>query len=236
MQAEYRIGHERFPSHARVAYLMAMVAPTCALVLGFLRNLDSPWLRAACSGGLALALCLHSVIRMHRTPQNLSRIARRLVAESDTWFPYFFVVIQSIVASLIMVFVWFSVTTLALTLPSHVHVLLLALALLLPFRRYAQARIMQGVVSGYDRRAEYYRGLWHVLAAYIFTHVFMAITAYDVLDRPHENIHWQTTLWVPAVLYMLFAVIIMLARLKNIAAVTSTRSGSGRQADTIDQF
>jgi len=232
---EYRIKHERFPTHASVAYLMSMVTPACAVVLSVLRNLNNLWIWGACSGGLALALCLHSAISMHRAPQKLSRPGRLLVERSDAWFPYFFVVIQSIIASLIVAFVWFSLTTLALPVPVSVHAAMILLVLLVPFRRYAEARMIGGLVTAYDRRFEYLRGAWHVLVTFIITHVFMAITAYDVMDRPHDNIHWQTTLWVPAILYMLFALIMMLARLKN-PGRTGSSDATIREPEQPDRF
>lgn len=235
--SEYRITHERFPTHARVAYLMAMVAPASAITLGYLRNLDNLWLWAACSAGAALALCLHSMISMHRRPAGLSSQGRRLVECSDIWFPYFFVVIQSMIASLIVIFVWFALTKLALPMPASVHVALVVFAMVIPLRRYTEARMMQGIVTVYDRRFELLRGIWHILVTYIVTHVFMGITAYDVMDRPHENIHWHTTLWVPALLYMIFAMIMMLARLKNIsAAMAGVRAGAQPQQENIERF
>jgi len=233
---EYRIKHERFPTHIRVAYLMAIVTPACAVVLAITRNLNNLWIWGACSGGFALALCLNSVVLMHRHPESLSARSQRLIARTDMWFPYFFVVIQSIIAALIVSFVWFSLTTLALPMPVPVHAAMVAFALLIPFRRYAEARIIPGVISKYDRRFEYLRGIWHVLVTYIITHVFMAITAYDVMDRPHDNIHWQTTLWVPAILYMLFALIMMLARLKSLSQTKNAGTGTLPPVENQERF
>lgn len=233
---EYRIRHPRFPVHARVAYLMSMVAPACGLFLAYYRNLGNLWLWAACCAGLALALCLYSVIAMHEMPPTLSRLSVRLVEQTDAWFPYFFVVIQSVISSLILVFMWYAVTTLALPMPVHVHALLVFLALLLPFRRYTQARILQGTVTIYDRRFEYMRGAWHIMATFVITQLIQALTAYDVLDRPHENLHWHTTLWVPASLYMLFAFIMMLARLNKIRAETHTPANASADGQQPDRF
>lgn len=213
---EYRIDHPRFRGHARVAYIMAMVAPVCAIF--FLNTIGwwNPWLWAGCAVGLALALALYSVIALHRNPRGISRLASRLVASSEEWFPCFFAVIQSSIAALILVFLWFSISALALNAPLYIHFVLTAIAILIPVRRYTAARAQQpGAPAHYPRRLEQWRAAWHILVTIFLTRSVIGLTITDLQDTSTENIAWQIICWVPALLYIIFVIVLAADHLRQ---------------------
>jgi len=227
---EYHVHHPRFREHARIAYLMALVAPCCAIF--FFRAIGwwNPWLWSSCGVGLALALGLHAVIALHRRPAGISAYSRGLVDRSDTWFPYFFVVMQSSIASLIVMFLWFSITALVLEVPLYAHLILVALALLLPARRYYAARYVPGGIDPYERRREVLRAVWHVLLTIFITRSIIGLTITDLRDTSPENIAWQIICWVPASLYMLFVIVLMIDHLRR----TRPRSGITAPPERLD--
>lgn len=210
---EYRVAHPRFKEHLRIAFGMAMVAPACAFV--FFRSLGwwNPWLWGACGIGMALALCLYSVVVIHRNPDGLSARGQRLVVRTDEWFPYFFVVVQSCIVSLIVLFVWFSISTLALDVPVYVHLLAILLALLIPARRYIWANVSRTSPLVFDRWDEILRAVWHVAMTLFLARSIIGMTIANTRDASPENVAWQVMIWVPASLYIAFTLVITIDHL-----------------------
>lgn len=207
---EYRVGHPHFKEHLRVALCMALVAPICAAVLVFFRaiSLGNPWLWGTCSAGLSLALSLYSVVMIHRNPLGLSKAGRWLVASSASWFPYFFVIVQSMITSLIVLFVWFSTYSRILVAPTYLHFIITILAMLIPARRFVWASISKKSSTTTDRWNEALRAAWHVLATLFVTRAIIGMTIADIEDATPENVAWQIILWVPSTLYIVFTLII----------------------------
>jgi len=201
---EYNVAHHRFNEHLRVAIIMAMVAPGCAIMFLNLLGWFNPWLWGCCGVGLSLALCLYSVVKLHHYPQGITETGRRLIDTSSNWFPYFFILIQSCIASLILLFLWFSITSMILELPLYVHAVLLLLALLIPIRRYFWARMEVPNQGPYYVLSESLRAVWHTLMALFLARVIIGITISDLNDTSPENLAWHTIVWVPALLYIVF--------------------------------
>lgn len=204
MYREYALNHHRFKEHLRVAIVMAMVAPVCALIFFNMVGWWNPWLWGSCGLGLSLALSLYSVVLMHRNPPGLSRPGQRLVDTSPEWFPLFFIVIQSLIASLIVLFMWFSVTALALRVPLHVHVLLISLCLLIPMRRVVWAKLEKGTFGGWYLANEVLRAAWHTLLTVFMARLIITLTIKNPDEITSENLVWQTIVWVPSLLYIIF--------------------------------
>lgn len=222
---EYQLDHPRFRGHARVAYVMAMVVPVCALLVADAIGWWNPWLWSASGAGVALALMLASTVRMQRQPAVLSPTGRRILASSGVWFPYFFVLVQSSIASLIVLFIWFSATSMALPMPAHVHGLVIALAILIPIRRYVAANIQPGSPPVYEKRREQLRGVWHVLVTILITRVIIGLTIPDADHITQGNIAWQTIVWVPAAAYMLFSAAATIEHVRRINLSHATANG-----------
>lgn len=214
---EYRLDHPRFRGHARVAMIMALVVPLCSLIIADAIGWLNPWLWGGSGCGMALALALRSVLAMHRHQGNLGALGRRMVRTSASWFPYFFVLIQSAIASLIVLFVWFSATAMALPMPAYVHGLVVVMALLIPARRYITAHIQPGASYRYELWREGLRGTWHALAAILVTRVIIGITQAELTKVTQGTIAWQVMLWVPAALYIIFSTSMMI---EHLAAIT----------------
>jgi len=230
---EYRVAHPRFKEHLRVALCMAMVAPACAFIFFQTLGWWNPWLLGTCGVGLSIALCLYSVVMIHRHPLGLSRRGHRLVARTDNWFPYFFVIMQSLIVSLIILFVWFSISELALAVPLYVHVMILLLALLIPARRFIWANVSRTSPLVYDRWDEALRALWHVLMTLFLTRTIIALTIADTGDVAPENIAWQAMLWVPAILYIVFTMVITIDHLYHLKE-KRRRSSTPKVLNTAD--
>lgn len=201
---EYTVDHHRFGEHLRVAIIMAMVAPGCAIMFLNLLGWFNPWLWGCCGVGLSLALGLYSVVMLHRNPPGITSLGRRMVASSAAWFPYFFVIIQSCIASLILLFLWFSLTSMVLEVPLYVHAILILLALLIPVRRYFWARVEKPGLGNYYVFSETLRAIWHILISIFIARVIIGITVADLKDTSPENLAWYTIVWVPVLLYILF--------------------------------
>lgn len=214
---EYKLDHPRFPGHARVAMIMAMVVPVCSLIIADAIGWLNPWLWGGSGCGIALALALRSVLAMHRQPDELGAMGRGMVRTSSSWFPFFFVLIQSAIASLIVLFVWFSATAMALPMPPYVHGIVVIMALLIPARRYVAARILPGASWRYEMWREGLRGAWHALGAVLLTRVIIGITLSGLNPYTQGSIAWQVMLWVPAALYIIFSTSMMAEHLGEIA-------------------
>ncbi len=205
---EYRVDHPRFREHVRIAMTMALFAPICALFFLYATGWWSKWLWACCVVGLSLALGLHCVIALHRYPPGITRLSRRLIDRSNAWFPFFFTAAQSIIAALITIFLWFSISTLALPMPLYQHVLLVILALLMPVRRLLAARNLAVGIAAYDgTRQEILRVVWHVCLTIFTTRFIMGLTVNDITDTSPESTAWRIILWVPAILYILLTLL-----------------------------
>ncbi|HMO49906.1 MAG TPA: hypothetical protein PKE26_05725 [Kiritimatiellia bacterium] len=212
---EYDPGHPRFREHLRVASLTIAVAPAGALLLLPAQGWGNAWLWATCGVGLALAMMLHGVVAMHRRPEGLSATGNRWIADSATWFSSFFIVIQSCIAALIVLFVWFNLTAWVIDAPFYAHLILIGLALLFPVRRFLAAQLHQAGVARFYRQREMVRALWHVLMTVFITRSIIGLTITDLADTSPENTAWQIILWVPASLYMLLVVIVMVDHLRQ---------------------
>ncbi|MGA1194384.1 MAG: hypothetical protein ACO398_09570 [Kiritimatiellia bacterium] len=213
---EYQLDHPRFPGHARVAYIMAMVVPLCALLIADAIGWWNPWLWSASGVGLGLGLLLHSLLRMHRERERLSSFTRARMERSSAWFPYLFVLIQSSIASLIVLFIWFSATSMALPMPPYVHGIAIALGTLIPARRFVSAHIQPGSPIRYEKWRQILRGIWHALTTVLITRVIIGITVPNLDSVTQGNIIWQTMVWVPAAVYMMVATAVMLEQLRRI--------------------
>lgn len=225
---EYQLDHPRFPGHARVAYVMAMVVPLCALLIADAVGWWNPWLWSASGVGIGLALILYSLLRMHREQPQLSAFARRRIEHSAAWFPYCFVIIQSFIASLIVLFIWFSATSMALPMPPYVHGMMIAMGILIPARRFVSACIRPGSSYVYEKWRHILRGLWHALTTILITRVIIGITIPNLDSVTQGNIIWQTIVWVPAAVYIMVSTAIMLEQLRRIRLEnpSSTRAAS----------
>ena len=195
---------------------MSMVAPACALVYFQVLGWWNPWLWGTCVAGLSIALCLFSVIKLHSKRTGLSGFSAKLVKQSDNWFPSFFVIVQSTIASLIVMFVWFSFTSLALDVPTYVDVLLVTLALLIPLRRYVAANVTQDSPLKFHQWNECLRGVWHVTSTVFLVRTVIGLTISEKYISVPENVVWQVMLWLPASLYIMFTIIITYQHLKYI--------------------
>ncbi|HMP89828.1 MAG TPA: hypothetical protein PJ991_06490 [Kiritimatiellia bacterium] len=230
---EYRIGHHRFREHVRSAYLMSMIAPTCALVYFQVLGWWNPWLWGTCGVGLSIALVLYSVVRLHKAPIRLTKISRELVARSDEWFPYFFVVVQSTIASLIVMFIWFSFTSLAFDVPAYVDTLLVVLALMIPLRRYNASRLSMYAPIKYQVRGELLRGIWHVLFTIFLVRIIIGLTITETSRILPENVVWQVMLWLPALLYILFTVVLTIQHINHLENDNGKRSKKSKTKLTV---
>ncbi len=205
--------HHHFGEHLRVAIVMAMVAPGCAVMFLNVLGWFNPWLWGCCGVGLSLALALYSVVKLHRNPPGMTRFGRRMIATSSTWFPFFFVIIQSCIASLILLFLWFSISSMVVELPVYVHAILLVLACLIPIRRYLWARMEKPDQGPYFVLSETFRAVWHVLMTVFLARVIIGFTISDMKDTSPENLAWYTIVWVPALLYMVFIMAVTMEHL-----------------------
>lgn len=234
---EYTLDHPRFTEHARVAYIMALVVPLCTLLIGNAVGWWNPWKWSACGVGIGLALSLHAIVHMHRRPEGLSGTGARLVKNSARWFPFFFVIIQSSIAALIVVFIWFSATSMALPMPWYAHAALILLSLLIPARRFVSAHILPGASWKYEYRRELLRGIWHALTTVLITRVLIGITTPEHGQITQGTIAWQTMLWVPAALYILFSTASTIEQLGRIvrehAAPVSTGATAPAPTDVL---
>jgi len=212
---EYQIGHHRFKEHLRNAFLMAMIAPVCAVVYFQVLGWWNPWLWGTCGAGMSIALCLFSVVKLHRKPSGISRVGEKMVETSPSWFPFFFVIVQSSIASVIVMFLWFSFTALALDVPVYVDAILVILALLIPWRRYVSANISHDSQPKYERWSEILRGAWHVLMTVFIVRTILGLTLSDTRDASPENVVWQVILWLPASLYIVFTIVITIQHLQH---------------------
>lgn len=234
---EYHVGHARFPGHMRIALVMAMVVPACALLLFHAETWWNHWLWGSCGIGFSLALLLYSVVAMHREPVGLSASARRLVDRSLAWFPYFFVVMQSLIASLIVMFLWFTFTSLAMRkVPVYLHVVLGALTLLIPVRRYIWSRNHSDAPPIYDALNELFRCVWHILISIFIARFIIAITL-ETQDLSQENAPWIIIVWTPALLYSLFTALLTADHLRRgRQGKPHRRRRPVEQPETIDTF
>lgn len=227
---EYRVDHPGFSSHARVSYILAMVVPLCALVIADAIGWWNPWLWSGTGVGIALALMLASVVAMHRRPAALSGAGRRMIEQSPKWFPFFFVIIQSAIASLIVLFIWFSATHMALPMPAYVHVVVIAMAVLIPVRRYITARILPGASYKYEKWREQVRGVWHTLVTILITRVIIGLTNPESMDFTQGVLAWQTMVWVPAVAYIIF---VLSVTYEHVRRIKISHPAPGRRQSTL---
>lgn len=232
---EYNISHFRFKEHLRIAYIMALMAPACAVALFRSLGWWNPWLWSCCGVGLSLALVLHSVVLLLKRPKGMSHFSARLVDRQQRWFPYFFVIIQSSIASLIIMFVWFSITTLAMKVPLYLHITLVILALLVPIRRYVWAHISYTSPPVYEKWNEILHGVWHVLMSIFIARSIIALTISDVNDTSQENIAWQIMVWIPALIYMLFTSVMTVSHLVHGKVTTSSRKKTPNEREQEDE-
>jgi hypothetical protein len=203
---EYNVGHYRFPEHLRVAMIMTLVTPGCAVLFYSLIGWWNPWLWASCGVGFALFLALHSVVQLHKRPAGMTARAHRLVEQSENWFPLFFITIQSIIASLIVMFLWFSITALALDVPPYVHAVLVILCIMIPLRRLVWALLEKPGEGRIFVINEVIRAVWHILMSVFVARVILAVTMVDPTGAATDSLIWKTIVWVPALLYSLFTV------------------------------
>jgi hypothetical protein len=220
---EYRAGHPRFREHLAIALVMALMAPACAIVLFRTTGWWNPWLWASCGVGIALALCIASAVILHRKPRGISRLGERLVERSAEWFPYFFVIMQSAIASLIVIFLWFSISSLILKVPTYVHAMLVTLALLIPARRYVWARISYTAPRVYEQWDEILRATWYILATIFGARSILALALGDNEMMSSENSILLIIIWVPALLFILFTAVSAAAHLRQGAPGVPTR-------------
>ncbi len=206
MYREYYVDHYRFREHLRVAMVMAMVAPLCALLFYFLIDWWNPWLWGSCGVGLSLALALYSAVILHERPANMTALGRQLVVTSHSWFPFFFIIIQSLIAMLIVLFIWFSITSLAMDVSSTLHAVVIALCGLIPVRRYIWARLEKKVYNTAYILNEIIRTLWHTLFTLFLALIIISGTIENPGNLSQENLIWQTMVWVPALLYITFTI------------------------------
>jgi len=235
---EYHANHHRFREHLRIALFMALIAPLCAFV--FYQQLDwwNPWLWGCSVTGLSLALCLYSVVKIVNHPHKLTSYSTKLAARSEEWFPFFFVVMQSLISSLIIIFVWFSITALALNVPAYVHVSLVLLALLLPVRRYYWAKMTVEESPAHEKIDETLHGVSHILMSIFLARFLIGLTVANVENSSTPTVIWQIIVWIPAAIYMLYTGITMFHHLlhgKQKAAVR-TPNKVDKQEDPVDQF
>jgi len=211
---EYHIAHHRFKEHLRIAFFMALMSPTCALVLFHSLGWWNPWLWGCCGVGISLALVLFSVVMLvKKKPIEMSNFSAELVERQQRWFPFFFIIVQSSIASLIIMFVWFSMTSLVLDVPYYVHVILVSLTLLIPIRRFVWANISYTSPPVYEIWDEILHGFWHVLSSIFIARCIIGLTIADVNDLSQENITWQIMIWIPALFYILFTTITTVSHL-----------------------
>lgn len=233
---EYNVAHHRFGEHLRVAITMAMVAPGCAVMFLNLLGWFNPWLWGCCGVGLSLALGLYSVVKLHHQPPGITAMGRRLVATSPDWFPYFFVVIQSCIASLILLFLWFSISSMILDLPLYVHAILLTLAFLVPVRRYVWARVQRSDPGPYFVLSETFRAVWHMLITIFLARVVIGVTISDLNDTSPENLAWYTIVWVPALLYIVFILAVTLEHLFHRKKAGTPLPDVNKAEEPMDRF
>jgi len=235
---EYHIEHFRFKEHLRIALLMALVAPFCALVLFRSLGWWKPWLWGCCGVGLALAMALYSVVKLLKKPRGITKFSAQLVDRQQRWFPYFFVIIQSSIASLIIMFVWFSITALVLDVPLYVHVILVILTLLIPVRRYVWANISYTSPPVYEMWDEVLHGIWHVLSTIFIARSIIGLTIGDMNDTSQENIAWQIMIWIPALLYILFTSLMTISHLVTgkKSPTTKKKSKPVKEPESIDRL
>jgi len=203
---EYNVGHYRFPEHLRVALIMAMVAPGCALLFYALIGWWNPWLWASCGVGLSLFRTLHSVVALHRKPPGITAVSQRWVDRSADWFPFFFIAIQSIIAALIVMFLWFSITALALDVPFYTHLVMTVLCIMIPLRRLVWAMLEKPGEGTVYVVNEVIRAIWHILLSVFIAQVILAVTMVDPTGAKADSLAWKTIVWVPALLYSLFMI------------------------------
>lgn len=235
---EYHIAHHRFKEHLRIAFLMALMSPACALVLFKSLGWWNPWLWGCCGAGVSLAMVLFSVVMLLKKPEGMTKFSADLVDRQQRWFPYFFIVIQSSIASLIILFVWFSMTSLVLEVPPYVHVILIALTLLIPIRRYVWANISYTSPPVYEKWDEILHGIWHVLSSIFIARCIIGLTIGDINDTSQENITWQIMVWIPALFYMLFTTILTITHLLKGKSRPTPKMKTSREIEEepIDRF
>lgn len=234
---EYTIEHPRFSEHARVAYVMSMVVPLCSIFIANAVGWWNPWLWSGSGIGIGLALALGALVNMHRSPARLSGPGRRFIQHSRRWFPYLFVIIQSATASLIVIFIWFSASSMALPMPVYAHAALLILALLIPARRFVSSHIQPGAPWKYEVWREILRGVWHALATVLITRILIGITIPDQEYVTQGRIAWQTLLWVPAAIYIVFSSASTLEQVRKIrsenAPAVASPTNPSKPADVL---
>lgn len=236
---EYRVSHHRFKEHLRTAMAMSAATPLCAFVLYHQLGWWNPWLWGCCGVGVALALMLYSTVLIHRTPRGLTPFSRRLVETSPDWFPYFFVILQSLSVALIILFIWFSTTSLALKVPLYVHVMLVVLVLMIPLRRYRRAKAPLAVDESHEKWDEILRALWHILGSIFIARCIIGLTVEDVWDASIENIAWQILIWVPAATYIVYTALMTFYHFVKInPSVAQPRApvSRPREEEPIDRF
>jgi hypothetical protein len=215
---EYHVRHRHFREHLRIALILALVAPACAAAFFQTLGWWNPWLWGTCGAGLALALALFSMVRLIQTPHGLSRAGRKLHATADNWFPYFFVFIQSSIAALVLMFLWFSLTALILAPPRYLNITVVIIAHLIPVRRLWQARARRDKTRLGHPSMEIIRCLWHLAVTVFITGLTIRLTVSDPNAITPENIAWQVILWVPSSLYMLFTVLVTMDHIFHLSA------------------
>lgn len=212
--------------------MMALVAPACAVVLFRSLGWWNPWLWGSCGVGLALAMMLGGVVMLLKRPHGITEFSSRLADRQADWFPFFFVVVQSLIASLIIMFVWFSITALILELPLYVHIILVLLTLLIPVRRYIWANISYTSTNiTFERLDEIFHGLWHILLSVFAARSIIGLTVSDINSRAFETVSWQIIIWSPALLYSLFTAIMTTSHLMR---GQTTPAKTRRKSDSTD--
>lgn len=211
----------------RMAFLPMAVAVTLIAAHGIRTG---PGLWMALGASAALALMLWSAYAIHRPWPGRTRLACRMAAASDSWFPTFVIFVQGGIAAVTLLMFCFTLVELGYRSAPMQFPLLAALLILLPFRRLSRLRNAEQSTAGRELTALFAQYLHWILLTLFLATTIGNLGPSGPAASTDESVG-GLLIWIPAILVIVSCVVLFI---DHVIRKMPRRRIDARESDSLD--